>query len=86
MSVSLFNCLYCNNEFSDFENYVSCECGEKWCSMECAEMDGLNHEEKGTCPYCYTGYISDSELLDYILNINNWTKEYLIESFKNNKK
>lgn len=41
MSVDYYVCNYCGETFSDCGSYVSCEeCCTRWCSDECAELDG----------------------------------------------
>lgn len=41
MSVNYYVCKNCGNTFCDCGDYVSCECGESWCSDSCAEEDGF---------------------------------------------
>lgn len=40
MGVDFYNCKHCNKIFNDCGAvYISCECGETWCSEECAQGD-----------------------------------------------
>jgi hypothetical protein len=49
MSVDWYSCKKCGRTFPDCGHYVHCECGEHWCSDECAEADGYERE------YCKLG-------------------------------
>ena len=40
MSVDYYTCHNCEETFCDCGEYVSCECGNVWCSDECAEEEG----------------------------------------------
>lgn len=40
MSIDYYSCKHCGDSFPDVVDYVCCECGECWCSEECAETDG----------------------------------------------
>jgi hypothetical protein len=56
MSVDYLVCKHCGDTFCDCGDFVSCECGEDWCSDECAETDGYKRES------CKSGYdIDDKE-------------------------
>lgn len=44
MGVDWYSCKSCEDTFCDCGDYVSCECGEHWCSDECAEADGYKRE------------------------------------------
>jgi hypothetical protein len=50
MGVDFYSCKNCGNTFSDCGRYVSCECGKRWCSDECAEEDGYKKNK------CKSGY------------------------------
>lgn len=45
MGVDWLSCNNCGHNFPDCGDYVSCECGEHWCSEECAEKDGFQRDE-----------------------------------------
>lgn len=56
MGVDFYSCKYCGDTFPDCGDYVSCDCGEHWCSDDCAEADGYTRES------CKLGYdIDDTE-------------------------
>ena len=56
MSVDFFDCRVCNESVCECGHYVSCEgCGNKWCSEECAEIDGYKAE------HCKLGYDDNSD-------------------------
>ncbi len=42
MSVDFFPCNHCNECVCECGDYVSCGdiCGNRWCSEECAALDG----------------------------------------------
>jgi hypothetical protein len=41
MGIDYYSCCHCGESFPDVDEYVSCECGNKWCCDECAEEDGF---------------------------------------------
>ena len=45
-------CFVCENDYNDDRGYISCKCGEEWCSEKCAEKDGYNDEFSGECNHC----------------------------------
>lgn len=45
MGVDWYACKNCENTFPDCGDYVYCECGEHWCSDECASADGYIAED-----------------------------------------
>lgn len=44
MSIDYFTCKHCGEAFPDCNYYVSCDCGNCWCSDECAIEDGYIDE------------------------------------------
>lgn len=44
MGVDWLSCKRCGDTFPDCGHFVNCECGETWCSDECAEKDGYKEE------------------------------------------
>lgn len=44
MAIDYYTCKHCGETFPDVNDYVSCDCGEHWCSMECAIEDGYIDE------------------------------------------
>ncbi len=59
MGVDFYSCHYCEETFPDCGSYVSCKCGNYWCSMECAEEEGFVQ------PHCKLHpELDDEELID----------------------
>jgi hypothetical protein len=62
MSVDFSYCHECGETYCECGHYVSCECGEKWCSDDCATSNGYREgdfyveDEKYTqgcsCSHC----------------------------------
>jgi hypothetical protein len=56
MSVDFFDCKVCGESVCECGDFVGCDCGNKWCSDECAEEDGFKKES------CKLGYdVDDNE-------------------------
>jgi hypothetical protein len=70
MGVDFYACDYCGDTFPDCGEYVSCECGEHWCSDECAEADGFKEES------CSKGFDNANEC---DLDLSCWQCEFQIE-------
>ena len=89
MSVDFFDCAICGEGVCMCGYYVSCDCGRKWCSDECAEEDGWINEEENedsdvyrSCKYCREEDFEDSELLKYALKGLEVTRSELIDMYK----
>ena len=94
MGVEFLVCNNCNDTFPDCGDFESCECGMRWCSLECAEAQGFREELDGftpkgsrythysSCNYCREDDFSDSELFSYCLNELNLSRDELIEKYK----
>lgn len=50
MGVDWLTCRNCEDTFSDCGHFVGCDCGNKWCTDDCAEADGYKTES------CKLGY------------------------------
>lgn len=97
MGVDYYSCSNCSETFPDCGSYVQCECGEHWCSDECAEEDGFRIEEEGftpegsrwsqetSCKYCRKEDFSDLELLNFILGYSGFSRQEVIEKYKKAK-
>jgi len=90
MGVDFYACNYCGETFCDVGDFVSCDCGNKWCCEECAKEEGFTEEIKneygeGTCKYCREEDFIDSELLEYALVGLKLTREELITMYKSEK-
>ena len=61
MGVWYYTCENCGKNFPDCGYYVSCECGTRWCSDECAKEDGyvVEHCRK------YPDLINRDEMEEY---------------------
>lgn len=58
MGVDWLSCNNCGETFPDCGDFVSCECGERWCCDECAEEDGYR---KASCKLGYDEYDNECE-------------------------
>ena len=75
MSVEHFPCANCEETVCDCGEYFRCDCGRKWCSLECAEEDGYRIEKEETdryaeitsCSYCRREEFTDEDMLKFIL-------------------
>lgn len=70
MGVDWLTCRNCGETFPDCGHFVNCECGEHWCSEECAETDGFEEE------HCKLGKSKDD---DCDLEISCWRCENNVE-------
>jgi hypothetical protein len=53
MGVDWLTCKSCGETFPDCGYMVSCECGQHWCSDDCAKVVGFEEE------HCKLGYAMD---------------------------
>jgi len=86
MSIDYLSCKHCGEGFPDCCDYVGCDCGESWCSDECAEEDGykettcdLNNDEDecNICEYC--------EDCEYLIDSTSTCKYCREEDFEDDK-
>lgn len=68
MSVDFLVCKRCGKTFCDCGDFVSCECGETWCSDECAEADGFREES------CKLGCNKDEDEMDACIDKEEYNK------------
>ena len=90
MGVDFYPCNYCGETFCDCGDFERCECGVKWCSLECAEKEGYTTEIKGkwgegSCNFCREEDFEDSILLDFALSLLEESRMELIEQYKQSK-
>lgn len=87
MGIDYFSCNYCSDSFPDVIDYVSCDCGNHWCSEECAKKDKFRRKVNGdsSCKFCRGEDFSDGELLKYSLKLLGKTRKELITQYKNKK-
>ena len=53
MSNSFFLCDYCLDYVCDADDFVSCDCGLRWCSIRCAKIEGYyNKKTSSSCDFC----------------------------------
>jgi len=97
MGVDWYPCESCGETFPDAGYFVSCECGYRWCSDECAESDGVRPEEDGftpkgseweqetSCKFCRGEDFEDYEILLEAFNLLGKSREEIIEILKAKK-
>jgi hypothetical protein len=98
MGVDYLVCNNCGDTFPDCGSFVSCECGERWCSQSCAEADGYEYreyededgemvedEEESTCNFCREEDFEDYELLTFALSQLDLSRGDLIKLYKETK-
>lgn len=85
MGVDWYPCKSCEEVFCDCGDYTRCECGERWCSLECAEDDGyvvkvnIQDDDETSCDFCRGEDFTDTELLNYLLKSVGFTREEAVE-------
>jgi len=77
MGVDWYGCIKCGETFPDCGDYVSCDCGNMWCSDECAEADGFQRPDEdeieedpyaeSSCKFCREEDVEDEVLLKHCL-------------------
>lgn len=94
MGVDFLSCENCGHNFPDCGDFVNCECGKHWCSIECAESDGFRYEEDGftpkdseweqetSCNYCREEDVEDYFLISFALMKLNMTRNELVQLMK----
>jgi hypothetical protein len=95
VGVDWYPCNSCGETFPDAGYYVSCECGENWCSDDCAEGEGYRKEEDGftpigskwsqdtSCNYCRCENHTDATLLQFCLDQLGKSREQIIMQYNN---
>lgn len=92
MGIDYYSCKRCGESFPDVIDYVSCSCGEHWCSIECADLDGFEYgwitDEDGdevedydssSCKYCRKEDVEDYALLSTALKLLGLTRDDLVK-------
>lgn len=87
MGIDWYSCNKCGETFPDCGDYVGCECGEHWCSEECASEHGYRREEaceendwvESSCKYCRKEDVEDYALLSTALKLLGLTREDLVK-------
>lgn len=93
MGVDFYICHYCQETFPDCGSYTHCgNCYNHWCSDECAEKEGWilpedsDDYEDSTCSFCRREAVEDYELLEYIIDNTNFSKEEWTQYYLKGKK
>jgi hypothetical protein len=85
VSIDYYSCKHCGSTFNDCGDYVSCDCGEVWCSDKCAKKDGYKYSSRkgeSSCKFCREEDFEDEKLLKFALKILNMKRKDLIEKYK----
>lgn len=93
MGVDFYVCKRCDDTFPDCGYYISCGCGKKWCSEQCAEEDGYvcedDYEYEGdwyegdrNCSYCRLETADDHTLFLFLRTKLNLTREEVLDQWK----
>ena len=88
MSIDYVVCKNCGEAFPDCGDFEYCECGETWCSSECADKDGVTSDADGqvtSCSYCRKEKFDDGKILKYILSKYGKSKEDVISEMISEK-
>ena len=75
MGVDYFSCVRCGETFPDCGYFECCDCGNVWCSDECAEKDGFVRADEdeedpyaeSSCKFCRKEDVVDEKLLKHCL-------------------
>jgi hypothetical protein len=72
MGVDFFPCDRCGESICDCGDYERCgeDCCRRWCSRECANLDGYRDDEEAgcyTCNFCRNEDVEDVVLLKFLL-------------------
>ncbi len=89
MGVDYFTCAICGYNFPDCGEFVSCDCGEHFCSWDCGRTDYTIYNEKGepteedgdkcTCVICRKEDANNDILFEALLKHFNLTREQALE-------
>jgi len=98
MGVDFLICDICHESFPDCGDFVSCDCGGRFCSSECAQIDDCVYDEDGepvededgdfiigeeTCVLCRGEALTDQDLIEFLLKKLSLTREQAVELFNN---
>ena len=79
-------CDHCGKVFFDYHGSNWCDCGAKWCSETCAELDGYEKRDfRSSCNYCRGNDFEDSELLEFVVLALGVSRNDLVSHYKNYK-
>lgn len=84
MGVDFKTCTICDETFPDCGDYFNCDCGQPYCSIECA--DGKYDEnDTQTCRICRKEHVPDWKLLKFLLKEYSLTREAAEKLYFNKK-
>ena len=79
-------CDHCGKVFFDYHGSNWCDCGAKWCSETCAELDGYEKENFGSsCNFCRGEDFEDYELLNFVISALGVNREDLVAFYKESR-
>lgn len=85
MGVDFFPCDYCSETICDCGHYVMCNCGRKWCNMDCAAAEGFEYtdddREYGSCSFCRKEAAEDSDLFKFLLNKYKLERDVVLKEY-----
>lgn len=94
MGVEFNACNKCGDTFYEGSSRCKSCCGLDWCSSECAKAEGFREEPKGfkqkgsiysqetSCNFCRKEDFSDTELLNFLVNSHNSSRQEVVEMYK----
>lgn len=90
MSVDYYSCAICDHNFPDCGDYYYCdECGNHFCSRDCAKLELLDEDDEGNetnnCCICRKEEANDYILLEALLTHYNLTREDALKIWQEEK-
>lgn len=93
MGIDFYTCENCGRNFPDCTDYFGCfTCGARFCSSECGgseiddseedDNDEDNYEKITTCVLCRKEEATDTQLLHFLLEHFNLTREQVMEMYR----
>lgn len=66
-----FLCDYCSDYMCDDDDYITCDCGKRWCSIRCARYEGyINKKKSSSCDNCRDD--QPGSLNNYLFNLRQF--------------
>jgi DNA-directed RNA polymerase subunit RPC12/RpoP len=88
MGVDFYSCSNCEEVFSDMnDESIYCEgCGYRWCSLDCAEYEGIQYNEEEdyyeNCNYCRNEDFEDGILLSFACERLKVSRQELVNMYR----
>ena len=84
MGIDYYSCTHCGETFNDCGYFISCDCGNIWCSDECAKKDKYKVKKNGdsSCKFCRKEDFDDTVLFNYALTKLKLNRKQLVEEYK----